>query len=335
MEMVLPHDYKREFDYDGAHHLRVELRAPTKEEQEVGYSVTNTMCAAFSEVDVSDANLQIFKQIEADELLSGDARSRTRLEYTLPNGLRTHVPALSDCPESLRSYLSAIRTELEDVAKRTALTLRWRLNGPGPHRPFSFRDLLWSWSGEFWHPAPPDIHIEIRTFPPITIPDAIAQEVADLVRSGLNEPLYHSLWREAWAQRRGNPKSAIVIGVAAAEFAVKYCIGVLVPNSQWLAINLPMPPVHRLLNEYLPTLPGKQTFDGKVKPPPKVVLEMLKRAVNIRNGIAHAGAAAPDATHVDEILTTTEQVLWLMDYYCGSAWALDYLSPDVRHELTK
>jgi hypothetical protein len=280
--LVLPHDYQREFAYGGPHVLRVHLRAHTAEEQAQGHRVTNASCSSFSAVDVNDENLEVFKLIEADKLIPQKKQSeRTRLEYALLDGRRAHVPDISELPQSFRSYLSAVSNELNDVARRTVLTLRWRLNGPGAHQPFSFRGFFWSWSGEFWHPAPPDIRLGILTFPPLDIPDGIANEVAGLILNGSNEPLHHTLWREAWNQRRDNPKSAIVVGVAAAEFAVKYCISTLVPNSQWLAINLPMPPVHRILSDYLPTLPAKQTFNGEVKPPPKKMLGSLKRAVNI------------------------------------------------------
>jgi hypothetical protein len=285
-------------------------------------------------VPVNEANLKTFKLIETDGIIPSEKqRDQTRLEYALANGQRTHVPALSEFSQPFRSYLSAVSTELNDIAKRTILALRWRLNGPGSHQPFSWRGFFWSWSGEFWHLAPPDISVEVRTFPPIEILEATAIEIADIVRTGSSEPLYHALLREAWTERRANPRSAIVVGIAAAELAVKHCISTLVPDSQWLAFNLPMPPINRILIEYLPKLPAKQTFNGTVKPPPEQMLKSLKQGITIRNGIAHAGATAPDSVVVDEILTTVADVLWLVDYYCGAAWAAEWLSQSVRDEL--
>jgi hypothetical protein len=333
-ELTLPHNYLRQFAYAGPHDLRVELRAPTAEEQKQGYRTIDALCTATSSVDVNDANSQIFTKIETDSLLKpGEEADRTRLEYSLPNGQRTHLPALSELPEFFRSYWSGISAELDDIAKRTVLTLRWRLSGRGSHQPFSSRGFHWSRSGEFWHPAPPDITVKVTMFPPLQISQGAADEVADVVRSGHSEPLHHALFREAWYQRRANPRSALIIGMAAAEIAAKHCIGSLVADAQWLATNLPTPPLVRILTEYMPTLPAKQTFNGQVKSPPKTMLESLKKGVTVRNSVTHAGATAPGATSVDEILTAVRDVLWLVDYYSGAAWAVDYLSDSVRTEL--
>jgi hypothetical protein len=333
-ELTLPHGYKHMFTYDGPHYVRVELRAPTPEEKKQGHRSTNAMCTATSNRDVNDANLELFKRIETDTLLRADGpRERTRLEYTLPDGRRTHVPDISELPQFFQSYLSTVSDELNDAAKRTALALRWRLNAAGPHQPFSSRGLSWSWCGDFWHPAPPGIRVEIQAFPPVRITPEVEQQVADFVRSGLSEPLHHTLFREAWEQRRMNPRSAILIGVAAAEVAIKYCISTLVPNSQWLATNLPSPPITRILTDYVPTLPARQTFNGQVKAPPRAMLKSLKKGVAVRNAIIHAGAATPDASSVDEILVSARDVLWMLDYYCGAPWAASYISDSTRKAL--
>src|SRR5438552_4048936 len=140
--LVLLHNYQREFEYAGPHALRVNLRAPTNEEQAQGHRVTDAFCSSFSAVDVKDKSLEIFKLIEADQLIPQKEKpERTRLEYALSSGHRTHVPDISEFPELFRSYLSMISNELNDIAKRTLLTLPWRLNAPGGHQPYSFRGL--------------------------------------------------------------------------------------------------------------------------------------------------------------------------------------------------
>ncbi|ABI81912.1 hypothetical protein Pcar_3293 [Syntrophotalea carbinolica DSM 2380] len=115
--------------------------------------------------------------------------------------------------------------------------------------------------------------------------------------------------------------------------AVKTTIGTLVPNSNWLVENVPSPPVSRLLIEYLPTLPVGNTVGGKVLPPPKTTMEVIKKAVTIRNRIAHIGAKAPSDDTLDEILDAIQDTLWLLDYYCGHAWAYEHISNTTRQEL--
>ena len=61
--------------------------------------------------------------------------------------------------------------------------------------------------------------------------------------------------------------------------ALEACVASLVPLAQWLVENVPSPPVERLLNEFLPTLPAKQLINGKVLPPPATHMSTLKKAI--------------------------------------------------------
>jgi hypothetical protein len=141
------------------------------------------------------------------------------------------------------------------------------------------------------------------------------------------------LFREAWNQYHENPRSALVIGMAAAELSVKHCISTLVPDAEWLATNLPTPPLVRMLIEYLPKLPARHKLDGQVKPPPPDVLEVLRNGVNIRNQLSHAGTVNPSVEKVEEILQAVHDLLWLIDFYSGSEWALAFLRPETRNHL--
>jgi hypothetical protein len=42
--------------------------------------------------------------------------------------------------------------------------------------------------------------------------------------------------------RRANPRSALIIGMSAAEVGFKQCVGYLVPDAAWLANHVPRPP---------------------------------------------------------------------------------------------
>ena len=130
-----------------------------------------------------------------------------------------------------------------------------------------------------------------------------------------------------------NPRSALVIGVAAAELSVKHCISTLVPAAEWLATNLPTPPLVRILAEYFPKLPARCNFGGVVKSPPTKVLEALKKGVTIRNQLSHAGSTNPSGDVVEPILQAIEDLLWLVDFYSGFEWARDFLRDETRTAL--
>jgi hypothetical protein len=153
--------------------------------------------------------------------------------------------------------------------------------------------MSWSFDQKFWHPAPSDN--SVRRVPKLSLkPNLEAHQfVVNTVGAGDTEPVDHELLREAWNQMDTNPRSALLIGIAAAELAMKRCISELVPAADWLAMNLPTPPLDKLLREYLPVLPVRCSFGGQVKPPPESVLQILRKGVTIRNGIAHKGNPSP------------------------------------------
>ena len=96
-----------------------------------------------------------------------------------------------------------------------------------------------------------------------SLKDVPPEEIVRMVESGDQEPVAHQLLREAWELRSSNPRSALAIGIAAAEIGVKDLIASLVPNAQWLVMEMPSPPVVKILREYLPMLPVRGRFKDK------------------------------------------------------------------------
>jgi hypothetical protein len=333
-ELTLPHEAEWQFDYAGPYDLRVILRAPSADEQKRGHSVTDAFCTAFASREVNAANAAVFRKIELNQVILGEEQhGGGSWEYTTPEGVRIKTPSLSKLPQSFQSFISNVSDELRDIAGRTVLSLRWRLNARGPHQPFSSLGLHWSTDGEFWHPAPLDLHVTVEMLGPVDAPPELRASVQDLVKSGSSEPLHHGFFREAWAQRKTNPRSALVTGMSAAELSVKYCISTLVPGAEWLATHLPTPPLVRILTDYLPKLQARCTFGGKTKAPPKTILDSLRKGVTLRNEVTHAGTATPSAQAVEEILCSVQDLLWLIDYYSGSDWAIAFLRNEVKAEL--
>lgn len=161
----------------------------------------------------------------------------------------------------------------------------------------------------------------------------IKAEIGELLREGASEPVAHSLFREAWEQRIQNPRSAVVVGVAALEVGVKQCVADLAPATAWLVENLPSPPAVKILADYLPSLPARQNFAGKALPPPESILRTLERAVQVRNRMAHVTGDPPKSPFVREALEGIRDVLWLLDYYRGQRWALDHIRAETRAAL--
>ena len=96
--------------------------------------------------------------------------------------------------------------------------------------------------------------------------------------------------------------------------------------------EVPAPPVVRMLMEYLPTLPARNTFNGKVYPPP--FKELFRNAVNKRNLLAHRSDDHDiKDEELAEIIAAIRDTLWLLDYYCGNAWALGYVRESTRKQI--
>ena len=91
-------------------------------------------------------------------------------------------------------------------------------------------------------------------------------------------------------------------------------------------MNVPSPPIVQMLREYLPKLPVSQALpSGKVFPPPDATLAVIKKAVQQRNQITHAGSETT-TEFIDETLGAIKDTLRLLDYYRGHDWASTYMS---------
>jgi hypothetical protein len=135
---------------------------------------------------------------------------------------------------------------------------------------------------------------------PLPPPDTICNEVVEMINAGAEEPLGHQLFREAWSERERHPRSALVIGVAAAEVGFKKLVGGLVPQAQWLMDEVQTPSLAKMLRKFLPTLPVKFRFQGKSIRPPNVLLNKLDRAIEYRNKLVHAGQPPPGRSDLEE-----------------------------------
>lgn len=156
-----------------------------------------------------------------------------------------------------------------------------------------------------------------------------------MMNAGDSEPLGHELFLEAWGLRWGNPRSSLIIGMCAAEIGFKQCIGKLVPDAEWLANNVPTPPLDRMLSTYLPLLPAKLKIEGRVLKPSARIRNAIKKGIEVRNRTVHVGSEPPKGEFLEELLLSIRDLLYLLDFYCGFQWALEYIRDEVRAEMVR
>lgn len=332
-ELMILEDSPLVFSYKGQRNIEVIIRKPTEDEQSQGHTHASAFCIASSSFNPSKKNVAIFEQIEKNEVWNGDSDFGWGTRYKDISGSEITLPHLSGFPEHFQTFIKQIHYELSEAAKNIVSVLRWRCNQTGPHNPISTRGMEWSHDGNFWHPTPSDFYIRVDTSSVLHISDTTMKQVLSLATSIGSEPIYHELFREAWFQRVTNPRSAIIMSIASAEISLKQCIGLLIPGAQWLADNVPSPPLIKMINEYLPKLPVKNKINGKVISPSKKIVDTLKDGVTIRNQIAHVGQRLPGDDTVEEILLAVQDLLWLIDYYCGREWALTYIRAETRSDM--
>lgn len=219
--------------------------------------------------------------------------------------------------------------ELAAITSRTVSVLRWRLGleqGPQPIAgPFAAE--TFSFDRETWFHLHSDICATAVAIHPATVSDDLLVEIARIINDGREEPLPHFLFREAWALRSSNPRSSLLVGVAAAEVAMKHFIAQAVPEARWLVENLQSPPVDKMAEEYLPNLLRAASTDAVPKMP-EGVLEELKKAITLRNKLSHRGEYDLNHMSLSAKLLAIRDLLWLLEYFAGNRWALAYVRPE-------
>lgn len=154
--------------------------------------------------------------------------------------------------------------------------------------------------------------------------------VADLVTSSEREPIAHELWREAWNLRHPNPRSSLVIGVAAAEVGLKQLIATLVPHAKSLVENVPSPPLDTIIRKVLPGLPIRADVAPN-RCAPRHLRTAIAAAVEERNRVVHLGAIP--RSDLRETLLAIREFLYMLDMYSGHPWAEALLTEKTRSAL--
>lgn len=269
--------------------------------------------------------------LEADTLgpmIKDSAICRATTQQELSDVLAQQIASQQPISEDSLPFLQ----ELGFYVKKTIDFLRWRCGVRGPHNPIRPGKIEWSMNNETWYPVVLHITLSPANSVILRVRDHIRKEIEDYAKDDRLRIVSHELFQEAWEQRHMNPRSALVIGIAAAESGLKQCIMNLVPQTEWLLDNLPSPPLDKMLTQYLPQLCPEY---GKL---PKILRNEIIEGVEERNKVIHSGSFKnvdfPYAK-LEGILLAVQDLLWILDYYSGFNWAINYVRPVIRQELDK
>lgn len=162
--------------------------------------------------------------------------------------------------------------------------VRWRTGHPwwsSDHTSGKDSHEEWSLDGSIWHilEVTATLTWEVREHGP-ALNQTLQDSLDELARAGEVEPLGWEILHSALtARERGDSRSVIILAVSAVEIELKRLIGQLVPDADWLMVNIQAPDVHKMSKSYLPSLPGIP----QAALPPKRLLTSLQKAIELRN----------------------------------------------------
>lgn len=238
-------------------------------------------------------------------------------------------------PEELKPLIDELYKEIPALIMQIFRILRWKRGTAKRSRPASYSNLEYSVDGENWKTIPSQIFLKANWgFPQeIEISEEFRTNFINLLENDMEEPLAHELFCESWDQKENNPRSSLIIGIAAAETGFKDLVRTLTPDAAWLISELPSPPLIKMLEEYLPKLPTKFVINKKVLPPPQNIIKILRKGIKIRNDIVHGKSHEINPDTLSEILHAVRDLLYLIDIYSGNKWAEKRISIGTMREM--
>ncbi len=312
-------------------------------------AATDDILVSFDHRDVGSQRQLIATAIKSEELDTTIAAAfRELAEGKLPNesnfkeaaadldhnGVLTpnHAPPLAALPRDFQELCDRSHQELSAALRRTVDLVRWRGGLSSGRQPQLLSQFGFHFSIDdqaTWNPVPHRLSLKLLWgFPMPT--DGLAQTVFDDVsRLGptMSEPVSRQLFREAWELLQQNPRSSLVIGYTAIEIGCKEFIQAAVPLSSWLVVNVPSPPVDRILKSYIPTLPSPA---GRIVIPNEQ-RKQVQKMMEARNELVHRGELTMPYGELEKALRAINDLLWLLNYYAGHLWALHYVSAECRN----
>lgn len=209
--------------------------------------------------------------------------------------------------------------------------IRWRASTEGkPHPIRSALGFKWSFDRSNWKTVADSISLTISVRVHSQWTDEGDQFLLAETAGELDEPLGHELLREAWANRAENPRSSIVLAVAAAEVGFKQFASNVFPDSAWILESVQSPPLVKMLKDLFPWSRLNARINGQNVTPPDSVTTTLEKAVKLRNDIVHGRASNVNRKTVTSVWVAVRDLLYFLDFAQGHEWALYHLSGEAR-----
>ncbi len=235
-------------------------------------------------------------------------------------------------PIGLQQYIDDVNKTLRDATQRAVRIARWRLALDASHSPIqSSQGVKWSYDGVDWRGVPTGLYLRREAVPFNVFPHFVVEDIGRLIEdANVSEPLGHELFREAWDQRHSNHRSALIIGIAAAEARVKEFIALLEPGASWLLENMISPPIQSLLKNYVPELLIRHGIRSQLLPPPRdPIMQQIEKGVQLRNKVAHGVNRDVGFNTLENVLLTIRDIHWMLDVFSGHEWARSNVRPEV------
>lgn len=302
-------------------------------------------------VEVSDAIWDF-----VDAYLSERVLIRTNSSITLPYLVGGSVvldrngafpervsPSLFTCPEDIIEFLEGVKQRLNAYADRFTKLMRWRQGYPANDDEASnaMGSLFWNVgsSPENYYHVPTG-KLQQQTIKVSAISDGMQWSNSDQLNMtelwqsvNLDEPLGHTLLKEAATQLSNSPRSAILIMTAALETSTKTHISEIAPDCSWLMESIASPPIFKILKDYIPRLHKERGTDMDFWDGAKPLLKVIQRLVEVRNKVAHTGKIPKLVEPLDDYLLAVNDILYVLDALKGYEWAKSLVSRPVAHSL--
>jgi hypothetical protein len=305
--------------------------------------IGNTQRVAFTHSDVNPVRVELYRESRGttgEEQCVCDLTTNESVSHKVASQFEeTKQTDLRGCPPAVRETSIRAIHRMSEIALKVLGILRWRNGLEGPQNPIrSTHFPYWSMNEVDWWPAPADL---VCTLVASKLNSGLAEEIVSssqsLLEGGDTEPLGHSLLREAMQNIDSNPRSSLIVGMAAAEVGLKQAVAKLVPHAEWLAMNVPSPPLATMLKDFIPLLPvkckiGLESNAGIDPCIPQSLIDTLKKGAMLRNKAAHVGGSVRYDT-LRDILAAVKDLLWILDFFCGQPWALGNVSRASLDEL--
>ncbi len=330
---MLPID-ELKFEVKLQHSVKVRLVKCTSNEAGKIRYINKTACIAEMSKTPNKSNKNIF-----EDILN---RKYTKSKDTLyccqivknENNEDVFIPNINDFPLSFVDFVKQTETELFEAIKKVIFNLRWVCDMKGPLNPFSERNLFFSVDEKQWYPMPSNYSIEGRIVLPDTKLNKVAESIVnDNIEKQINEPIYHSLFREAWDLKLSNNRSSMIIAITSIEVAVKYLIEKIAPEASWFIQNTQSPPIYKIFKEYIPKLDFPNKINGKALLFPESIISKIQIWVSQRNQLTHAGKDALSGALLNEMLLSVKDILHIIDFNCGHNWAISSIRKETLLEI--